>query len=239
MKLESGGVGGKKLVGYTKANWKDEFLGDIEMEAHSSGVAKGQFKLANVVDGVNVTASGNVNDVSLEANYSQDMLAATAKGTYNFGKSALAVSASGVVKVDTVSLGGQIDLDASGSPKDYNVGAQYAGKDLTVALYTSKTIDDITVSFFQKYSSKLGLGASMLVQPASGSRTFTFGTDYALDKSTGVKAKGDSNGVVAAAVSHTLADPSMKVGMSAQFDATGDDIFKAQKFGVSLSFGDF
>jgi hypothetical protein len=240
VKLESGGVHSKGLVGYTKANWTDDYLGDVEVEAHSCGLAKGQFKLNNVADGVNLTVSGAASGcVGLEANYAQENIAATLKAGHNLNKGCTSVSASAVLGFDGVSVGGQVDLDASGSPKDYNVGAQYSAKDLVAAMVTSNKGDDITVSFHQKVSCCTSLGASMLVKPESGSRAYTFGTDYSLDKNTGIKVKAGSCGTVGVAVSHTLADPKVKLGISAQFNALSDDIFKAQKFGICLNFGEF
>lgn len=241
VKLESVGLSAKSgLVGSTKANWKDEYLGDIEVEAHSSGIAKGQFKLSNITDGVNVTVAGDAaGALSAEAVYAQENVAATAKASHNLNKGSTTVMASATVGFDAVSVGGQVNLDASGSLKDYNLGLEYATKDLTASVVTSSKADDVTVSYFQKLSCCTVLGASMLVQPESGTRLYTFGTDYKLDKSTGVKVKADSKGVVGTAVTHTLADPKMKVGVSAEFNAAGADAFKAQKFGVSLSFGEF
>jgi hypothetical protein len=240
VKLESGGSHAKGLVGYTKANWKDDYLGDVEVEAHSCGLAKGQFKLANVADGVNLTVSGcAAGSLNLEANYVQDCVSATAKAGHNLNKGSTSLSASAVFGFDGVSVGGQVDLDASGSPKDYNVGAQYAAKDLVAALVTSNKGDDITISFHQKVSCCYSMGASMLVKPESGSRAYTFGTDYCLDKNTSIKAKAGSCGTVGVAVSHKLADPKVKLGISAQFNALSDDIFKAQKFGICMNFGEF
>jgi len=240
VKLESGGTKGKDLVGYTNAKWKDEYLGDIEVDLKSCGAAKAQFKLCKVADGVDVTVCGDAKgDISTEATYKNgDMLSALAKATHNVNKSSTKISASAVVGFEGVSVGGGVDLDGSGNPTDYNVGAEYATKDLVASLYTTKQGEDITVSFFQKLSGCTSLGASMLVTSA-GSRTFTFGSDHALDKKTGLKLKADSAGVVGMAVSHVLSDPKMKVGMSAEFDAAGDDALKAQKFGVCLSFGEF
>lgn len=241
VKIESVGLSSKSgLVGSSKANWKDEYLGDIEVEAASSGFAKCQFKRSNVTDGVNVTVAGDAaGALSGEATYTQQSMAATAKASYNGNTGSTAVMACATIGFDAVSVGGQVDLDASGSPKDYNLGAEYATKDLVAAVVTSNKADDITVSYFQKLSGSTALGASMLVQPSSGTRLYTLGTDYALDKSTGVKVKATSTGIVGTAITHTLAEPKMKVGVSAEFNAAGDDAFKAQKFGISLAFGEF
>lgn len=240
VKIESGGQKAKGFSGYTKANWKDDFLGDVEVEAHSTGVAKGKFKLSKVTDGVDVTVSSTAcGQVGLEATYVKDFLSAIASANHNMSKGCTALATSAVIGFDGVYVGGGVDVDGSGSVKNYNCGAEYASKDLTASLVTSNKGEDITVSFFQKLSGSTSLGASMLVKAESSSRLYTFGTERSLDKSTTIKAKADSAGKVGVAVSHVLADPKMKLGVSAEFDATSDDAFKSQKFGISLNFGDF
>lgn len=239
VKLETTGSKGKdSLCGSTKANFKDDYLGDVEIEVHSSGTAKGQFKLSKIADGADLTVTGaESGEVTAEVVYSQGSIAALLKAVYN--DKGPSVSAAATVGFDGVTVGGQVDVDAAGAPKDYNLGAEYATKDLTAALVTSGMGNDITVSLFQKLAGGTLLGASLLVKPEKGERTFTFGTDYSLDKATQIKAKADSNGAVGTAVVHTLKDPSMKVAVSAEFNALSDDAFKANKFGISLSFGEF
>lgn len=235
VKIESGM--GSKFAGYSKANWTDEFLGDIEVEAHSEGVAKGQFKLCNVADGVNVTVAGAAaGDLSVEATYVQDMVAAMAKGSHNIDKGATALTASAVVGLDSISVGGQVNLDASGAPTDYNFGASYATSDLVAAVTTAKKAQDISLNVLNKWSSTTTLGASATHSLASGNQSFALGTDMALDKSTQVKLKVDSQGKVGTAVVHKLASPQMTVGVSSEFDVGGESL-KATKFGISLSFG--
>lgn len=237
VKLESSG--NASFAGYTKANWTDDYLGDVEVEAHSGGCAKGKFALKNVTDGVNVTVNGDAaGEIGVEATYVQDSISALASCKHNLNKSCTKISASAVLGFEGVSVGGGVNVDATGNVSDYNCGAEYSTKDLTASLVTSNKGDDITISFYQKVCGGSTLGAAMLVK-ADATRLYTFGTETSLDKSTGIKAKADSTGTVGVAVSHTLSDPKMKVGVSAQFNAASDDAFKAQKFGVCLNFGEF
>jgi len=241
VKLESGGYQAKGLNGYTKANWTDAYLGDIEIEAHSGGVAKGQFKLNGVTDGVNVTVSGaGTGSMAVETTYEQDLISCNVKAT-RCPKGSTGIVASAVLGLEGVSVGGQVTLDLAnmGSPKDYNLGAEYTQKDLTASLVTSNKGEDITASYYQTVSKSLKLGSSMLVKPEAGTRLFTFGTDYALDSATTVKAKADSNGIIGTSITHTLADPNAKLCFSAQFDGLSSDVLSAQKFGVSVNLGDF
>jgi len=240
VKLENGGVVGKALVGYTKANWTDQYLGDIEVEAHSCGLAKGQFKLKKIADVVDITVAGAAcGGVSVEATSSQKNFNAQAQVAHNMNKGSTSLAASAVVGIDNVSVGGKIAMDESGSLKDYNIGAQYAQKDLIAALITSNKGKDITASFYQTYTSATTLGASILVKPEDGSRLYTLGTEHKLDSTTSVKAKATSAGIIGTSITHILANPAMKVQVSAEFDAAGADITKAQKFGIGLNFGDF
>lgn len=240
IKLETGGFQSKGLAGVTKANWTDDNLGKIEIEVQSSGAAKGSVK--QTIEGVNLSLEGNDKlCVSLEGAYAQDMVNCTAKACHDWQKSSSGLALSAVLGQDGVSVGASVDLNLAdpSNPKDYNVGAEYTQKDFTASLVSSNKGDDITLSFFQKLSSSTVIGTSMLVQPESNNRLFTCGTDYKLDGSTSLKLKADSKGIVGTALTHTLADPKVKMCISAQFDANSSDIFSAQKFGVSLALGDF
>jgi len=240
VKLENGGALGKSVNGYTKANWKDQYLGDVEVEAHSSGVAKAQFKLCKVTDGVDLTVAGAAcGGVSVEAAYVQDFVSANAQVCHNLNKSTTCVVASAVFGFEGISIGGVVALDASGSPKDYNVGAEYAQKDLIASIVTSKKCEDINISVFHNVCPAMQLGASMAVQPEKSARTYTFGTEYKLDKTTTVKAKATSEGIVGTSVTHNLASPAMKVQLSSEYNVLSDDVFKAQKFGVAVNLGEY
>jgi len=238
VKVETGGYQAKALTGYSKVNFSDATLGAVEIELHSCGLTKGQTKFKGVTDGVDVTLAGSAKDASVEATYVNDSVSVQAKLSRSFKSSSTAIAASAVVGVDGVSVGGSINLDAAdpASPKDYNVGAEYTQKDLTASLVTSNMGQDITASYFQKVSGDLTLGSSMVVKPDAGSRLFTFGGAYTLDKATSLKAKADSNGIVGTSVTHSLSGNFMKMVVSAQFDALSSDVLSAQKLGVSLEF---
>jgi hypothetical protein len=236
VKIESGASAG--FVGHSKANWDDEFLGAIEVEAHSSGVAKGKFTKKGVADGVDVTVNGDAKgEIGVEATYSMDMLAATAKATHNLEKGSTALMASATVGMGDITAGGQVDLDAAGSLKDYQVGLQYSTKDLIAALSSSK-FENVDIHVYHNMCSSTTVGANASIQGAD-KYTLGLGCDHSIGKGLGVKAKADSNGGVAIALTHTLAEPKMKVGMSAQYNALGDKPFQASKFGISLNLGEF
>jgi len=63
------------------------------------------------------------------------------------------------------------------------------------------------------------------------------GTDYKLDVDTGVRTKLElPTGVFAIAVEHRLQNPQALIGVAADFKLKEQ---KSEKFGVSLTFGDF
>jgi len=237
--VESGGYyQAKGLAGYSKVNWTDKSIGAFEVEAHSSGEYKGKL-VTNKYEGVGVTLEGAPAALSVEAAYAKDAFAASAKVTHAIEKGDTTVNVGAVVGFDGISVGGNVDFNAANpsSPTDYNIGAECAQKDLVGTIVTSNKLIDITASYFQTISSRLVLGSSLLVKPES--RIFVTGGEYSLDKFTTLKFKGDSVGVVGTAVIHTLTNPAAKVGVSAQFDTQSSNPFSPQKFGLSLSFGDF
>jgi len=242
--IETGGYQAKALTGYTKANWTDSSLGAFEVEAHSNGDLKGKL-ISKKVSDVGFTVEGVSNAastvLSVEGAYGKDSFAASAKVNHSISKGDTTVNVAAVVGHDGIAVGGSCDLNAANasSPTDYNIGAECQQKDLIATVVTSNQLNDITVSYFQNISSTLGLGSSLLVKPDSGSRVFTFGGEFSLDKFTTFKFKADSNGIVGSTVTHTLSNPAVKVLASAQFDTQSADIFAPQKFGLSLSFGDF
>jgi len=240
VKIETGGYQAKGLAGYTKANWTDAYLGDVEVEAHSTGTAKGQFKLKNVGGtGAATTISGTGSgDLAAETVYETDKLAATLKVSHNLSKACTGVALSAVLGMEGISVGGSLALKGS-TPTDYNIGAEYAQKDLVAALVTSSKGEKITASYYQSLSKRCQLGSSMLVSPEAGTRVFGFGCNYGLDANTTLRSKIDSNGIVGESIEHIVANPNLKLQVSAQFDALGSDPMVAQKFGLSLSLGDF
>jgi len=237
--VESGGYyQAKGLAGYSKVNWTDKSLGAFEVEAHSSGEYKGKL-VTNKYEGVGVTLEGAPAGLSVEAAYSKDAFAASAKVTHNIDKGDTNVNVGAVIGFDGISVGGNCDFNAANasSPTDYNIGAECSQKDLVGTIVTSNKLIDITASYFQTISPRLVLGSSLTVKPES--RIFVTGGEYSLDKFTTFKFKGDSVGVVGTAVTHTLTSPAAKVAVSAQFDTQSSNPFSPQKFGVSVSFGDF
>lgn len=239
--IESGGYHQPKgLAGYTKVSWTDKAIGQFEVEAHSNGEYKGKL-VTKKIENVGFTVEGAPTSVSVEASYVKDAFAASTKLSHNLDKGDTNVNVGAVIGFEGISVGGSVDFNAAnpGSPTDYNIGAECSQKDLIGTIVTSNKLNDITASYFQTISSRLVLGSSLSVKPDSGSRTFVTGGEFSLDKFTTIKFKGDSVGVVGTAVTHTLSNPAAKLVASAQFDTQSSNPFSPQKFGLSVSFGDF
>jgi len=237
--VESGGYyQAKGLAGYSKVNWTDKNIGAFEVEAHSSGDYRGKL-VTNKYEGVGFTLDGAPAGLAVEAAYSKEAFAASAKVSHNLDKSDTTVNVGAVIGFDGISVGGSADFNVANpsSPTDYNIGAEASQRDLVGTIVTSNKLVDITASYFQIISPRLVLGSSLTVKPDS--RIFVTGGEYSLDKYTTLKFKGDSAGIVGTAISHILINPAVRVSASAQFDTQSSNPFSSQKFGVSLAFGDF
>lgn len=123
--------------------------------------------------------------------------------------------------------------------KDYNVGVQYQTGDFTAALKTSNCADVINASWYYNASSSYKVGAQFSTNPFVGDKSITFASSYSVDKDTCVKFKAASDGTLGAAVEHRLQNPHMKVNVAAQFNAVGQGIPRASKFGLGVTLGDF
>jgi hypothetical protein len=238
VKIESGIDNG--FQGYTKSNFACDYFGDVEIQANSEGKARGQFKLRDAAPGVDLTVNGNCcGDVSVETNYSQDLFAATILGSHNLSKGSTSIEASAAVGFEGFSLGGQVSLDSSFSPNGYSLGAQYAAGDIVAALTAVEKGETINANVFNQWNNSTSVAASASYSVSSGASSFGIGSHWDLNRATSVRVKVCSKGTVATAISHTLASPKVKVGVSSQYNALGDNAFKAQKFGMSFSFGDY
>jgi len=231
------------LTGFTKAKWADKNYGEFELEANSASEVKGKVVTKKVSDvGVTVEANSNSKavNVSAEAAWAKGELLVTAKANHTHTKDTI-FSASGVWGRAGIAVGGHVNVNSKdvATPVDFNIGAECAQKDLTVTVVTSEKLSDITVSYFQTLPNGLQLGSSLDVKPDSSTRLFTFGGEYDVDKTTKLKFKADSTGLVASSVTHTLVNPAVKLQAAAEFNTQAADVFTPQKVGFSVSLGDF
>lgn len=236
VKIESGASAG--FAGGSKANWTHSTLGEIEIEAKSCGLVKGKVCKKGVADGVDITLNGTAcGQLGLETTYATDALAATAKATYNSSKGTSALMVCATVGMGDITCGGQVDLDGTGALSNYSAAVQYTTKDLVADIMAEK-FETLYAHTYHRVSASTQIGTFAIVK-GGGDYCLGLGTEHSIGAGLGVKAKADSTGGVAIALTHTLADPKMKVGVSAQYNALGDQTFKAEKFGISVNFGDF
>lgn len=235
-KLETGVYQGKKITVYGKGNFKLASVGDVEVEVHTNETVKAQIKLANLPKGASSTFTGNIGgDITGDVNYSNCSVATTTKASHNINKAATNVSVSAAAAYGSCVIGAGAEIDPSSGLKDANAGCQYSQSDLTLALYTSKNFGTINASYNQKVSSDLTCGGLLAYCTKSGSRSFTLGGAYSLDRNTAIKAKGDNKGNVGVSVAHTLND-NVSLTVGSEFDSMSGDAIVAQKMGLSVQF---
>jgi voltage-dependent anion channel protein 2 len=231
------------LNGYGKLCYKDSSFGSVDLEMRTNDKPdKTNIKLTldKLGDGLEVVVQGNSgSNGSLEASYAQDFFSTNA--VLRTDGSSHNLSAAGLITSDGLSVGGQVNLNLADGPEltDYNVGAEYSEKDITLTLLTKKQGEEIHASYYQKTSSTTTLGCTFTHNPDGDARSLTFGGQHQLDSNTTLKSKASTNGTVSVAVQHRLANPAMLIGVASSFNALSKDPLVAQQFGVSLKFGDF
>jgi len=255
--IETSGLFHESSVsGKSKVTMKDKAFGETEVEVHTaSGKFTTQVKANKFMDGATATLSGGYCPPSgnskktgfygkLEADYAQDFFAGQATFKLSDQESPLGpsgdLSGSGVIGFQGLSAGGEAAFNLSASKlTDYNLGVQYQAGDFTSTLKTAKCADVINASWYYKANRNYQVGAQFSTNPFVGSKQITFASQYQVDVDTTAKVKADSNGVIAAAVEHRLQNPKLKVNVAAQFQAVGQGVPRATKFGLGATFGDY
>lgn len=239
-----------------KVTQKDPSFGDTELNlCTASGAFTTKAKLKKLVDGATFTVSGGYGPpkkgsnntgffAKADADYSQEFFAGKAALKFSDrlapASAGLDLSASGVIGFQGLSVGGQVDLDATTAGlKDYNLGVQYTAGDFTATLQTRQRADVIDASWYHKVNRNQTAGVQFTTNPFAGSKQLTFATEYQLDVDTTLKAKANSDGVLSAACEHRLQNPRLKYNVAAEFNSVGAGIPKASKFGLGFSFGDY
>jgi len=216
---------------------KDKSYGETELTLNTSGKTKDskvKVKFNQFQAGMDASVSTSADCApTVEVNHKCGSTAANAKFTTNGEKHSL--SASACYGLDNVTLGLSAATKDFGTLSDCNAGFEYSSNDLVVSAVTKSFFGKVGVSFFQKWTDSLQWGASVNVLPEVSD--LTVGAEYSLDKSTTLKGKANTGGVLSAAVEHKLKDPNFKLNLATEFDS--NDNFKSTNFGVGLSFGDY
>jgi len=238
--LEAGGFVSENR-GYLKAKYVEKSFGEVEVEAHSTAAkdSKATAKLTKLATGLTTTlgvTSGKSTDGSADFEYSQQHVAVKAVARSDLDTHKLDFAAS--VGNNGLSVGGQVVMDVSrgANVTDANAGVEYAQRDYSVSAFTEKNMTLVNLGYFHRLSASTQLGAQLKLDTNKGSRSLTVGTEHKIDADTSFKYKTEMpSGVSAAAVEHRLRNPDVLLGVAAQFNKSS---FAAEKFGVSLTFGD-
>lgn len=234
------GVKGKDLASSVKATYKKNSY-DGELSFNTAGDVNAKAVLPfKVHDDLKLTVSGSMKpNGCLDAEFSQDFFASSLSADCCNGTANLKASAA--IGADGLSVGTAASATLANGDfavKDYNFGVNYAEKDFNAALVTKKNGSCVGVSIFQNVSSTQKIAAVYDYDMDKDSSAITLGSSLKLDNATDFKVKVNTSGQVATALSHVVANPNLKVNVSAQFDAKSFS-FNADKFGVGLNFGQF
>jgi hypothetical protein len=180
--------------------------------------------------------------IKAAAEYSQDFFTGTASAETAFTATNVLVG-SAVIGFEGLSVGGEVKLDTNAitDVEDYNVGAEYTTSDYTATLKTANQGEDLTVSVLDKYSADFTIAGQFATKlDGSDDRSAGVAAEYKVDPKTSVKFRGDTKKVVAFAVEHRLANPSVSIGLASSWNVVGINTApNAKDYGISLAFGDY
>jgi len=252
VKLETSFGGDKDISGTVKGSCKVAGNYDLEGVFMTKGEVNVKAAAKKLKPGLELTLQGKSlkQQVIFDAKFAQPFYACATAITHTIDSQKTVLDGSLMIGFDGLSVGfsGQVDVLAKEQVTDYNCGAEFTDEDLTVSLFTEKTGNVITASYWQKISGACNLGASLKMDPdvskgdtnSKPQHILTVGTQYKLDANTDIAIKGDTAGVVCANIDHVLASPAVKLGIGASFDSNKtSNLLAADKFGICCTFGDF
>jgi len=250
--------------GNANVKYVDNSWGDVEAELDTtSGKAYATTNLTKLLTGSKVTLSGGLlgskkpgdrNFLSAKGavEYSQDYFTVNASAVVGEegGKDPGLVShltAAGTIGFDGLSVGGELKVkaDSDRQLEDHNVGAQYQSGDFTGTLLTEKRGDVIRASTFYKWSREVTVGAEFISDELDNLPTqplrkiLNVVVQEEVDANTTAKLRWSNSDDLGLAVEHRLANPKLSLLFSASFKTKGHANFRADKFGVGLTFGDY
>jgi len=129
--------------------------------------------------------------------------------------------------------------------EDHNIGVQYQSGEFTGSLLTEKKGDVIRASAYHKYSRDIIYGAEFVSDELDNLPTqplrkiLNVVLQEEIDSNTTAKFRWSNSGDLGAAVEHRLTNPKLALLFSASFKTKGHSTFRADKFGVGLTFGDY
>jgi hypothetical protein len=217
-----------------------------KLQVTTQGRVVGEFTMADIADGVNVTLKFEDGDSSSSA--AQKGTAGIDYADSNMSFNALfdvvngpTVSAAGVFAIDDFVVGGHakynthFDDESGGALKDYGIAAGYRGSDSSATLSTGSKLDSFNLSVLHKVDSDTTVAVSADYNRSKQTKNLVVGTGISLDRDTTVQAKINSSGTVSLNYLQQI-KPTVKLGASVAVDAT-DFAADTHKFGLSLTLG--
>jgi hypothetical protein len=227
--------------GSVKATYKNKDFGNVETEVDTRGTASAEITATKLANNTSVIVKATEKGTArVSAEYKQENLAGAVG--IDWSKANTSADASVAAGLDGFAVGGEGKYDATKSDfSSYNAGAEYSAKDFTASVKTDKKFEAILASYFHNVNTgragKTQVGAQFGADFTKKTQVLTIGTEHDVDAATTLKGKVDSEGGVAGAVEHRLANPAVKINAAALFNRNSG--FTAQQFGVGFTFGDF
>lgn len=238
--LEHGANTSKGLDTYIKGTYKNKTL-TAECEIHSEAgpsATKAKVKFPGVVQGADISVSCNsASDADIEIAYKRDRLNKVVNIKHGSKGTCLHIAAA-VAVADGLNAGGAVVVDIDGGAlKDSSAAIELTRGQLQAGAKATKSFSFFDITAHYKLQSDLSIGAGASINISDPSPSLQFGLDHKFNSNCDVKARIGSSGLLAAAIEHRLADPAVKVGLSAEFDVANN--FAGKKFGVGATFGDY
>jgi len=253
------------INGNANVKYTDKSFGDVEAELDTtSGKAYTTANFTKLLEGSKGTLSGGLlgskkpgdrNFLSAKAAFEHGQDFFSANGSVVIGeegaKDSVAlvshVVVAGTVGFDGLSVGGEfkVKVDNDHQAEDHNIGAQYQNGDLTVSLTTEKKGDVIRASTHYSPTKDYQIGLEFVSDESDAlptaplKRILNVVTQYELDPTTSTKFRWSNSGDLGLALEHRLRNPQLAILFSSSFKTKGTADFRADKFGVGLTFGDY
>jgi len=228
---------GGDFGGNVKTTWKQPDIGTFETELNTAGSTKYSVKAEKLSKGLTVKASGDEKPAGkLEVDYAQEYFSSSL--TADVSKDSTSADFAGVVGFDGLSVGGNVKYDVTGQKvSDFNAGAEYSQSDFTATIKTANQAQQIGTSYFHKLNADLTVGGLFSYDIEKGSRVLTVGGEYGLGDKNSIKAKVDTNGILATALIHRLRAPLTKLVLTTEFNTKSASTVP-QNIGIGLHLGD-
>jgi len=248
--------------GNANVKYVDNTWGDLEAELDTtSGKAYATTNLTKLLSGSKVTVSGGL----LGSKKPGDRNFLSAKGAIEYFQDHFTVNGSAVigeeggkdsgivshltgagsVGFEGLSVGGEAKVKVDSNDyqfEDHNIGAQYQSGDITGTVLTEKKGAVIRANAYYKFAKEGTLGAEFVVddnQPTHQRKLLNVVVQEEIDANTTAKVRWSTSEDLGVALEHRLTNPKLSLLFSASFKTKSFANFRADKFGVGLTFGDY